>query len=397
MQSLLPNILEVAKKNKLEVNPKSLNKKEIRFKCPFCKQDSNRKDKFYLSVNESKNVFKCWYCKESGGVIRFISLLEGKSEQELIEEIRKENGSNYKKHPAEKLTQYQLDLIGYRKINWYEMRNKNYSGYKHLREKIWGEWKAYIRDRKRFSYQLLFTGLITGEFKKAIEQVKKIEKDLQVKLLDDLLKDLFEESKSEQTFQLECLTSELVGHTHPYETIDVKKTKSNIKNEKGEEFEMLNVCTFVGRLVKDVELRYTPNGKAVANFNLAITRAYPDQNGERQADFILCQAWGKVAENMANQLSKGDTIGIQSRVQTRSYKNQQGQRVYVTEFIVEGVPTFIKVKKWENGNSNNNGNVNNGNNRSYNTGQSRQTNQSTNYNDFFGGSPIDINDTDLPF
>ncbi|MEL3959577.1 single-stranded DNA-binding protein [Caldifermentibacillus hisashii] len=152
---------------------------------------------------------------------------------------------------------------------------------------------------------------------------------------------------------------------------------------------MLNNCVFVGRLSSEVELKYTPNGHPVAVFNLALTRAIPDKNGEKKADFIRCVAWGKVAENMANQLSKGDTIGIQTRVQTRNYENQQGQKVYVTEFIVEGFPTFIKVKKWESGNGN--------------SAQKQKKSEAQNFptaDPFFGygqGQPIDINDDDLPF
>lgn len=156
---------------------------------------------------------------------------------------------------------------------------------------------------------------------------------------------------------------------------------------------MLNVCSFVGRLGNEVDMRYTPNGKAVANFNLALTRPIPDQNGNRNADFIRCQAWGKTAENMATQLSKGDMIAIQSRVQTRSYQNQQGQTVYVTEFVVEGFPQFLKVKKWENGNGNNNNGKRNGNQ------QGQNQNQFQNQQDPFAnaGQPIDISDDDLPF
>ncbi|WP_035723194.1 hypothetical protein [Gracilibacillus boraciitolerans] len=64
--SLLPNIVEVADSHGLDCNFKTRGKKEVMFKCPFCHADSN-KNRFYLSLNEDKNVFKCWHCKESGG------------------------------------------------------------------------------------------------------------------------------------------------------------------------------------------------------------------------------------------------------------------------------------------------------------------------------------------
>lgn len=359
--------------------------------------DANRRNKYYLSINEEKNVFKCWYCQESGGVLRFISLLEGKSEQELLKEILKQRGS---KHPAEWLTRRQLSLIGYPKIDWAKERQTNYSRYKALREEVINKWRAYVRNKKRYCYQLLFIGLVAGNLKESIEEVKEIEKELSEKFLNVLLECLFQESKSSQLFQLECLTCELTNSRHPYETFLIEdntpneaETDETIKNEdeEGEEFQMLNVCTFVGRLASEVDMRYTPNGNPVANFSLALTRAVPDQNGERKADFIRCQAWGKVAENIANQLSKGDVIGVQTRVQTRSYQNQQGQNVYVTEFIIEGLPTFIKVKKWEN--SNKKANTNN----SGNYQQQGQVGQPNSDNYGFEGYPYTINDNDLPF
>lgn len=388
MQSLLPNILEVAERNHLEADPKTIRNKEVRFKCPFCQADANRRNKFFLSINESKNVFKCWYCKEAGGVLKLISLLEGKSEQDLIEEIRQQSGTTYKKHPAERLTKGQLELIGYPKIDWIKNREYDYNLYKAFREKVWYEWKAYVKEKMRFCYQLLFVSLITDEFKKAVQEVETIEKEIGEKFLDKLLEILFKESKGSNTFQFESVACEIAGVIHPYETYLEDKS---IKKEKGENDYMLNKCVFVGRLSSDVELRYTPNGKAVANFNLALTRPVADQNGDRNADFIRCQAWAKTAENMANQLSKGDMIAIESRVQTRSYQGQDGKTNYVTEFVVEGYPQFLKVKKWENNQQS----------QQQSNSYSNQNQQGQYYptNDVFAGQgqPMDISDDDLPF
>lgn len=139
---------------------------------------------------------------------------------------------------------------------------------------------------------------------------------------------------------------------------------------------MLNQCTFIGRLTKEVEVQ-SPNGKSFANFSLAIQRDLPDQNGDRQTDFLDFKVLGKAAENMAKQLSKGDLIAVTSRAQKRSYK-KDGKNVYVTEFIVEGYPKFIRVKKWESGSSGDESN-----------GASNSENPFTNYQD--------IPDEDLPF
>jgi single-stranded DNA-binding protein 3 len=98
---------------------------------------------------------------------------------------------------------------------------------------------------------------------------------------------------------------------------------------------MLNSTCLVGRLTKDAELRYTPNNQAVATFTLAVNRNFKSQNGEREADFINCVIWRQQAENLANWCKKGALIGITGRIQTRSYENQQGQRVYVTEVVAD--------------------------------------------------------------
>ncbi|CAI2619480.1 single-stranded DNA-binding protein [Lactobacillus kunkeei] len=98
---------------------------------------------------------------------------------------------------------------------------------------------------------------------------------------------------------------------------------------------MINRTTLIGRLTKDAELRYSQSGNAVANFTLAVNRAFTNQQGEREADFINCVIWRKSAENFANLTHKGSLVGIDGRIQTRNYENQQGQRVYVTEVVIE--------------------------------------------------------------
>lgn len=97
---------------------------------------------------------------------------------------------------------------------------------------------------------------------------------------------------------------------------------------------MLNKVILTGRLVADVELRYTPSNKAVATARIASPRDFKNQNGERETDFISLVIWDKKAENFANWLKKGFLVTVEGRLQTRSYENQQGQRVYVTEVNV---------------------------------------------------------------
>ena len=98
---------------------------------------------------------------------------------------------------------------------------------------------------------------------------------------------------------------------------------------------MINNVVLVGRLTKDIDLKYTGSGTAVGTFIMAVNRNFTDQNGEKKSDFINCVIWRKSAENMANFTRKGSLVGITGRIQTRNYDNQQGQRVYITEVVVE--------------------------------------------------------------
>lgn len=98
---------------------------------------------------------------------------------------------------------------------------------------------------------------------------------------------------------------------------------------------MINNTVLVGRLTKDVELKYTQTGIAVANFTLAVERNYTNGQGERETDFINCVLWRKAAENLSNQVVKGSLLGVEGSIQTRTYENNQGATVYVTEINVD--------------------------------------------------------------
>ncbi|PWU68300.1 single-stranded DNA-binding protein [Gracilibacillus dipsosauri] len=157
---------------------------------------------------------------------------------------------------------------------------------------------------------------------------------------------------------------------------------------------MLNRVVLVGRLTKDPNLRYTPNGVAVANFTIAVNRPFTNQNNEREADFINCVVWRRPAENLANFMSKGSLIGVDGRIQTRNYDNQEGNRVFITEVLAESIQ-FLESKS---GSANQSSNPS-PNNSQYQSNQN-QSNKSANDNSkpFDGeAEPIDISDDDLPF
>ena len=107
---------------------------------------------------------------------------------------------------------------------------------------------------------------------------------------------------------------------------------------------MINNVVLVGRLTRDPELRYTPQNQAVGTFGLAVNRQFKNANGEREADFINCVIWRQQAENLAKFAKKGALIGITGRIQTRSYENQQGQKVYVTEVVADNFQMFESNK-----------------------------------------------------
>jgi len=153
---------------------------------------------------------------------------------------------------------------------------------------------------------------------------------------------------------------------------------------------MLNRAVLVGRLTKDVDLRYTQSGRAVANFTLAVNRPFRNQNGENEADFINMTAWNKTAENLANYMSKGSQIGVDGRIQSGSYENNEGQRIFTTEVVADQI-AFLETKN-SNGAS----------------GNQQSQNQNNNFSQYFEdksggnpyqgqGQPFDIDDDSLPF
>src|SRR5690625_657029 len=95
----------------------------------------------------------------------------------------------------------------------------------------------------------------------------------------------------------------------------------------------MNTVQLIGRLVADVELRYTQNGKAVGNFTLAVNRRFKQDNGP-DADFIRCVIWNKPAEALAQYQKKGSLIGVVGSIETGSYEDKDGKRVYTTEVNV---------------------------------------------------------------
>ena len=136
---------------------------------------------------------------------------------------------------------------------------------------------------------------------------------------------------------------------------------------------MINNVVLTGRLTKDIELKATREGTSVCNFSLAVEQSYG--KGEKKTNFINCQAWKTTAEILDKYCGKGSLIGVEGSIQTRSYDNQQGQKVFVTEVLANKI-TFLETKKQENTNS-----------QGYGSGPS--------YFDTYSG--MEVTDDDLPF
>jgi single-strand DNA-binding protein len=113
---------------------------------------------------------------------------------------------------------------------------------------------------------------------------------------------------------------------------------------------MLNRVVLIGRLTKDPELRYTPNGVAVTNFTLAVERNFKNAQGEKETDFFACSVFKQLAELCANYLAKGKLASVDGRIQIRTYNDKDGQKHWVTEIIGENVQ-FLSPKDGGDGNT----------------------------------------------
>lgn len=160
----------------------------------------------------------------------------------------------------------------------------------------------------------------------------------------------------------------------------------------------MNSVSIAGRLTKDIELRNTQNGSQTASFTLAVNRSFKKE-GQPDADFINCVAFGKTAELLGTYCQKGSQVGVEGRIQTRSYENQQGQRVYLTEVVANSI-TFLDSKAdREQRNTAQNMYQNN---QRFQYQQNYQPNpyqQPQRYGSFEpdGAPEIEIDDSDLPF
>ena len=106
---------------------------------------------------------------------------------------------------------------------------------------------------------------------------------------------------------------------------------------------MINNVVLVGRLTKKPELKFTANGTKYTQFSIAVQKKFKSQNGEYESDFISCLMWSTAAENFTKFTNKGSLVGIEGRIQTRSY-DKDGKRVYIIEVVAENF-SLLESKK----------------------------------------------------
>lgn len=112
----------------------------------------------------------------------------------------------------------------------------------------------------------------------------------------------------------------------------------------------MNTVVLIGRTTRDIELRRTGNGTAVASFTLAVNRDFKTNDGQ-EADFIQCVAWKKTAELLEQYVHKGDRIALNGSIRTRNYEDNYGKKIYVTEVLINHVE-FLETKNREQSNNN---------------------------------------------
>ena len=155
---------------------------------------------------------------------------------------------------------------------------------------------------------------------------------------------------------------------------------------------MINRVVLVGRMTKDRVLRKTGTGASVTSFTVACDRRIKTE-GQPTADFINCVCWNKVADNTAQFTHKGSLVGVEGRIQTRSYDDQSGRRVYVTEVVADSVQ-FLEPK------GTNSAAAVNAYTPDYDAGNQgyQSDNASPSYSsDFASSDTLDIASDDLPF
>jgi len=152
----------------------------------------------------------------------------------------------------------------------------------------------------------------------------------------------------------------------------------------------MNKAFLIGRLTRDPELRYSSSNTPIVNFSIAVDRQFTNKDGQRETDFIRIVAYNKQAENIKKYLTKGSLVAVDGRIQTGSYDDKDGKRIYTTDIVADRVQ-FLESK-----NSQNTIEESNVSPADFQTDVPKETNVSDDvFADF--GSSIEISDDDIAF
>jgi len=330
---VLPDILAIAEKHQLKMQKRTRCRKEILFQCPFC---GDKPKRYHLSLNREKKTFRCWLCGESGGVLRFISLLEGLPESEVRARYLSDDAD---RHPAERLTRRQWEMLARwlrprgRRIpdreKLMKLRERNRAYVIRTLDGVWGDWLDFVDAKLEEAYFYLAVGLrYPSLLEKYAMKALRLEAEAGIPLYGRALR-IAVGMEPPPPWK-----AEIDAFLKKYEI----SVSPDPVGQAGEEEEInMNHVILIGRLTRDPELRYTPAGVAVAQFTLAVDRPFSNQQGERETDFIPIVTWRQLAETCAQYLRKGRLAAVEGRLQVRSYDNAEGRKVYVTEVIAKRI------------------------------------------------------------
>lgn len=184
--SILPDIWAVAQEQGLSLKKVPGRAAEQRANCPFCGDDK----RFHLYLNTEKGTFKCYRCGRDGGTLSFIAQLTNRGESEVLEDLRK--GAKIKpapvRHPAEKLTFFQLKEMGFlRRPNWPDLWKRDKKRARATADWIMAEWRHFVKEELARAYMRLLLAIVDGHYQSGLEAIRRRELEIGAELLAPVL------------------------------------------------------------------------------------------------------------------------------------------------------------------------------------------------------------------
>lgn len=188
MDSILPDIHDVARGHGLRLKAVPGRPDEKRANCPFCSDK-----RYHLYLNQAKNTYHCYRCGAQGGVVNFLAQLTGRSEMALLDELRGNRAKPEKRkkprHPAETLTALQLKAAGFReRPNWPALWAKDPQRARDTADWIWSEWQAFLSQKMAEAFESLLLGIAEGHYQETVQRVRARGEELGVDLLAPVLR-----------------------------------------------------------------------------------------------------------------------------------------------------------------------------------------------------------------